>query len=1053
MKLNIINFSDVHFVDGENSIIDKKEKLIRAIKSRVEKDDKVLFIMNGDSTFSGNKQEYNIAFEFFADIIGNFDKADFLCVPGNHDCNFREMDTEIRETILQKIKDDTEKKSTLMEKVILQDEFNEYFEIFQNAWEFSELIEDHLLIKSIDYNISEKEKVRINLINSAWDSTLNEKPGTMYMPISEFDKLSYQQEAVFNISVVHHPTHWLEPNNKREFDQLLENFSDFILTGHEHQGTSVSKFTNYGETFILEGSVLQENYDSNISGFNMITMEIDGSKAEKVQLEQFEWDPLQTMYISLNTIPREIKVNTMVRKINHIANGEQNVFLMTEETKKYINDLGAPINHPRVGMLSLNDIYVYPDLKNSFEEKSSKQDIKSEDVVANINEDKGVWFIEGDKETGKTTLLKKMYQSFLNESSVPILLDAGLIKNANSLEKLEHLVLKEFSKQYIGNVYERFKQLNQDNKVILLDNWELCQLNKAGKKEILKKLTKVFGTIIIFANSAPNNASDILGLNEELETNIKFYEIKRFGYKKREEIIEKWLRYGNEFAIEESELIVEVDKYTKQVNEVIGKSFVPQVPIYILIILQSMDNGRDLTDFNNQSNGYYYELLIKQLVMSIGIDNNEISFLHNYLNHFAYKIFLSKERSLDYEEWNEFHQTYIKNYELDPQKMAFSSYMKKLLSSRIIKKFSDNRYSFSYNYALYFFAAQYLANHISEDLIKETVYNLIENINIEINANVLIFLTHLSKDEYILGSVIKISNQLLKDIPELMMEDDIKDLNQLMTELPTLVFKNTTVKENRRQYNETRDAKEDKDKHFLDDNSTDGDTSTEMSIRAKEEKGVLVEKNNILIEMDKAQRISEVIGQVLKNYSGSIVGETKRKLLDSAYNVSLRAGSKLIEIVNAEKDELVSFIAEKILEDKAIETANQREVERAAKRIVFKFVEMICFSIIQKSIKDTGSSTLKVTYDNFRKSELSMVKKLIISGSYLETMYINPRNSYLQENFNSTDKNLMAQSILQQMVAKYMYLFELPSSERQKIASSFNIRYDPVIKAKIDKLN
>ncbi len=56
----------------------------------------------------------------------------------------------------------------------------------------------------------------------------------------------------------------------------------------------------------------------------------------------------------------------------------------------------------------------------------------------------------------------------------------------------------------------------------------------------------------------------------------------------------------------------------------------PQVPLYILIILQSIDSGRDLSDFNSQSNGYYYELLIKQLINDVDINNNEMALLHNY---------------------------------------------------------------------------------------------------------------------------------------------------------------------------------------------------------------------------------------------------------------------------------------------------------------------------------------------------------------------------------------------------------------------------------------
>ena len=64
-------------------------------------------------------------------------------------------------------------------------------------------------------------------------------------------------------------------------------------------------------------------------------------------------------------------------------------------------------------------------------------------------------------------------------------------------------------------------------------------------------------------------------------------------------------------------------------------------------------------------------------------------------------------------------------------------------------------------------------------------------------------------------------------------------------------------------------------------------------------------------------------------------------------------------------------------------------------------------------------------------------------------MYVSPSNGHIHEFFSELDKNLLVKSILQRMVAKYMYLFELPPDERQKIASKFGIVYDPVVKARI----
>ena len=263
----------------------------------------------------------------------------------------------------------------------------------------------------------------------------------------------------------------------------------------------------------------------------------------------------------------------------------------------------------------------------------------------------------------------------------------------------------------------------------------------------------------------------------------------------------------------------------------------PQVPLYILIILQSIDSGRDLSDFNSQSNGYYYELLIKQLINDVDINNNEMALLHNYLSYFGYKVFSNNEKSLSYSEWHDFHENYLEKYELDSQTMSFEYYKKRLIKSRIIKEFSegDTRLLIIMHCI---FVAQYLSNNISEDLIKNIIVDLIQKINVEINANVLIFLTHLSKDEFILNTVVEVSNKLLADFPELRMEDDIIELNQLMTELPTLVFENTNVSDNRSNYNRVRDSNDNEEKHFIETaengkSEISEETDTESSLTEK----------------------------------------------------------------------------------------------------------------------------------------------------------------------------------------------------------------------------
>jgi len=77
MKLSIVNFSDVHFMAENNSILEKKQQLIKAIASRINSSEKKLFLMNGDSAFSGKQEEYDVAFDFFRMLFLNLKELIF----------------------------------------------------------------------------------------------------------------------------------------------------------------------------------------------------------------------------------------------------------------------------------------------------------------------------------------------------------------------------------------------------------------------------------------------------------------------------------------------------------------------------------------------------------------------------------------------------------------------------------------------------------------------------------------------------------------------------------------------------------------------------------------------------------------------------------------------------------------------------------------------------------------------------------------------------------------------------------------------------------------
>ena len=252
MKLSLIHLTDIHFTNQNNSILSKQELLWNALKAELRSTDQILCCISGDIAQSGQEDEYyNIAIPFFDNLQGELEKElninmEFLIIPGNHDCNFGDTGKNAtRDILIESIVNQSKINVTehTIKSIKVQQEFEDFRELYHSQWKNCELIYDDELLQRVALKISDFSII-FNLFNSSWISTLKENPGHMVFPIEQYkQKLNQCNIGDFNITMIHHPDHWLKPENKRELKDFLESISDFILTGHEHVQTNFTKTT------------------------------------------------------------------------------------------------------------------------------------------------------------------------------------------------------------------------------------------------------------------------------------------------------------------------------------------------------------------------------------------------------------------------------------------------------------------------------------------------------------------------------------------------------------------------------------------------------------------------------------------------------------------------------------------------------------------------------------------------------------------------------------------------------------------------------------------
>ena len=535
MKISLIQLSDIHLRDTieKNSVLNKLDSIIRAINSELYQSNRILILVTGDTAFSGKDSEFHIGVDLFNAILGGIKNKnkDIIIIPGNHDCDFSGNDG-IREMLrnrmtVEDIYDDTFVKG--ISTPVLAN-FYDFADLFK---ERGQLIYSDLLFEQ--YRIEDETfAIQVNCINTAWLSVKNEIPGTLLYPINNY-KSYLQNKANISITLLHHPTHWLNPNNKREVDLILQANSDIIFTGHEHENTH-NKSNNFQgeETLYFEASALQTDKPDE-SSFTIFHFNIIENTLSK---NVFTWNDDRKIYIKNESISNN--------NINLAKTLKKYDYHFREEFEDWLRDPGLMIKHPRIkDKLLLEDIYIFPDAeKHNFEEK--EKEFQSE--IINLKsllslEDKKVLVI-GSENYGKTAFCKQYILNAFDKGLIPVLVN-GERFNQTSLSELKKVILSDFIKQYGDTKKDEFSQLEEEQIVLIIDDIHKSPLNAKHRIKLLNEINSHYSNVLI-TSSEFIKYQELLTETEEAtyENEFLFIQMLPLGNLLRGDLVRIWNELG-----------------------------------------------------------------------------------------------------------------------------------------------------------------------------------------------------------------------------------------------------------------------------------------------------------------------------------------------------------------------------------------------------------------------------------------------------------------------------------------------------------------------------
>lgn len=1007
MKIGIVHLTDIHFTEKTN-LDDKMNSLCRAIINDMKGLEKLYCVISGDVAYSGSASEYKEATKFLS-VLKTLVSAEcinivfkYIIVPGNHDCNFEKYDNQLRRNALKSINYQSigEDNSVLDLCLSVQKDFWDFYV------QYNPMPDSKMFYRVED--IIENRKVVFHCINSAWVSQENESVGGIFFPTKRFE-LSNNSNGNLNIGVWHHPYNWFNPNtnenNKIEFEKFTEQISSTHFFGHEHeQAYYLNENKNTGDKInLLSGELLNTDNKPKNSGFQ--TLIIDEVLGQGV-LKKYNWNG--ELYISKN--PKEIN---LLREIKR-------TFKVKDQFVQQLEEIKIPLVIDNKRNIKLSNIFIFPDLDAFNSESNSFENYRNSNKL--LGNDCNNCIIDGESQIGKSSLIARLYIKMYENDTFPVLLTGKDFNEPN----LEKIVKRAFKSQYITNdsEYEKYLQLETKKKVLLIDDYQDCAFNSLTTKSIFNEAILKFGKVIIMVDSA-------YGMLPSMKTefkNVKFYSIKPLGYKKRNELIERYHSLKQNPLISNEQTFLDQTKVSfDNVQSILGDKLMPSYPVYILSILQALEY-KPLNQ-NETSFGYCYQTLLHYSLYKAGVSNDDIDMYLNFLSELAYHLLTKNTECINNQEMLIFFCDYQSRFIIPSYDVTINC----LKKSKIISENNSN-YKFGYNYILYYLSAKKIADILHKKEGKDVIQELFREMHVEKNANILVFVTHHSKDvSFIEESLLNSMTVLDKCNPITLEKNDpfylaIEEFAEKITNDILEINKNPRTER---------------------DNLLEMQDENQRSFESKEKVRPTIEDDyqeisNVTLPFQRSFRSIEIIGQIIKNRRGSLEIKQLTEMLTEVYTTGFRTISYYSELLDLARKDII-----KLINEQTNESDNKREIEKKINHFIQINSFQICLGVFVKLSNSLGNKDLKKIYNDVAKKINTPAAKLVSFS--INSYYGTISYEELKALADDLKGNIVALRILRARVRSYVYNKNLDFRIKQKFAGCLNMTLGPATKSEYDK--
>ena len=409
--------------------------------------------------------------------------------------------------------------------------------------------------------------------------------------------------------------------------------------------------------------------------------------------------------------------------------------------------------------LTLRDLFVYPELKMASVTSKNQTSIHGANILSFVSGRDSV-HIAGAPSSGKTTLSRALYLDLQRDCNlVPILLNGRDLKGS-SKDDLNKVLDSAFKVQYRETMLERFRQLDRERKVLLIDDWHAYRAPGKIRKKLLDAAKAAFGKVIMFSDEVSLFQLLTDTAEDGSASDAEFCEIKQFGHRLRSELVRKWHALSPD--LDDLEFTSRVSTSENLLDTLVRKGIVPSWPVFILSVLQTSSiQVEDTASYG--SYGHLYEALLTRRMTESSKRRNTLGLKYAYLALVAYELFKSDKVALSESELRKIHTSYECEYHvtIDAQEL-----WAELENAHVLIR-SGDEFKFRYRYAYYFFVAKYfqlgIGNVEEAPILRTRLSYMVRCVHDEDCANILIFYIYLTKDRQLIEEMLAVASRIYSE--------------------------------------------------------------------------------------------------------------------------------------------------------------------------------------------------------------------------------------------------------------------------------------------------